>query len=745
MWKEIEMIAREPFRPSLPERTGAAEVFDREVGDVLGDRHLVRALFRAISSAIAKRRSVHLVGATPIEVFRHSLQATLTKIETQQKRLGVLRRLLGAADAYNDIESGQGLTASDCESSINFIYYSMVNRFQGEIAELLAVEPVLKLVARLRDERMVSKDAHVYWAETIQERVRPRVGKAPGRWAKGADGLIVSSSKERVDVHAIVEVKSMCLPQRVANQQIERHASRLKQGLRLDGTEIPPKNVHLTQGSLQRITVVPAAWKLSRRWRWVLNAKGDHSLHFPDRDSVVSPEQKVVIHSDASNHLITLGWSEEALAEAAYDLTFWYMQVVGRSAYADSGNLPKDWEMTPEDAGRNAIKAALYYLQESQVDCLAGNRIKPRQASLAARLYQVYGFGYAIAADTKDEGWREFEVDPPNTKDFYDQALARFQSERNIEGIANALCRIAALERRSGNLKEAQRLYREALSKFEETGDRLSQAKLLACIGDVSLAIPDGESACEAFRRSLWIYEGLNHKVGVADSLIGLGNAEGILDHLDSAEQCYRRAHAIAKSAGELLGTANAAASLADLMLYLRDYTSAVNQYREALPIYRQFKARQRELKVVRSLGEALWKGGELESGRAQIVESISLANKRAWIVEEAEAWGVLGDLEKHDGSLARAREAYSNALGLFRATEDLTSQGYLLIELGKISEALKSSEATDQYRAAVDVFSKAGHETGRKAAQKALAASNEECDSHPLERTGPGLESGAD
>lgn len=88
---------------------------------------------------------------------------------------------------------------------------------------------------------------------------------------------------------------------------------------------------------------------------------------------------------------ITLAWSQEALEQAAYEMTFRYMSQVGKHVYAKK-KLPKDWKnMTHEEAGMNAIKMALYYLP-----------LRPltrRKEELAIRFYNVYGFGYPLGID----------------------------------------------------------------------------------------------------------------------------------------------------------------------------------------------------------------------------------------------------------------------------------------------------------------------------------------------------------
>ena len=92
-------------------------------------------------------------------------------------------------------------------------------------------------------------------------------------------------------------------------------------------------------------------------------------------------------------------WSKEAIAEAAYEMTFWYMGKVGEIIYTQS--VPKEWsEMTASEAGRNAAKMMLYYA------ILRCRTVREEQRAIA--LYNSYGYGYALGMNYRNaEGRRE--------------------------------------------------------------------------------------------------------------------------------------------------------------------------------------------------------------------------------------------------------------------------------------------------------------------------------------------------
>ena len=94
---------------------------------------------------------------------------------------------------------------------------------------------------------------------------------------------------------------------------------------------------------------------------------------------------------------VRLRWSDEALAAAAYEMTFWYMASVGESVFRD-GVPGSAGGTTPAEAGRNAAKRALYYAG------IRARSLRERQRAIA--LYNAYGWGYALGANFVDKRGR---------------------------------------------------------------------------------------------------------------------------------------------------------------------------------------------------------------------------------------------------------------------------------------------------------------------------------------------------
>lgn len=327
----------------------------------------------------------------PLALFRHSVAAAIRHAEADGKRFDLFCRFLrhGPRDDHM-AEDLRALCLPDAETAatIRFIYHRIINRFQGELAELLAVGPIVRLLERLRLEGKVPSTTEAYLGDTVQA----RVGKGT-RAALAADLHLIDrgNDQENPSLVGIAEIKSYEIATEKLFAQIERHIQRGRRGLVVQG-----RPVSLARGSnrVLRIGVAPSAWKLPRTFRF----EGEGSGRLLHVDPPIPPAAEDRIEQVAERSWrITLRWSHEALASAAYDLTFWLMGEVGASVYAADPR-PEWAGMTPEEMGRNAAQAMLH-------SAIFRARTDWEKRRVIA-LYNAYGFGYALGANFVDKDGR---------------------------------------------------------------------------------------------------------------------------------------------------------------------------------------------------------------------------------------------------------------------------------------------------------------------------------------------------
>ena len=369
--------------------------------NTVGFKLLGEALGCDVETSLKKALALGAVfpdGTNPLSIFRESLAESIRTIETHQ-RSTLFQRFLrdGPYEDSGEIPPemiSERLSDDETAAAIRFVYYRVINYFQGALAELLAAAPCCKVLRRLKREGVLAKAARLYVGDAVGVYRQNRKDIL-----KGADFHILIEKPNRVTVAGVAEVKSYYKSKKKLKSQLDKHIVRAYGGLRVNDTDYPPENVIVGYGKERlavRITVLPDDWELPRTFRFEATKHG-RSLHVDPGVPAKQDDQIERIKDDRWH--ITLKWSKEALAAAAFEMTFWYMGKVGEVIY--SHGVPKELpKMTAAQAGYNAAKMMLYY---------AILRCRTKfESQRAIALYNSYGFGYALGTNFKNaEGRRE--------------------------------------------------------------------------------------------------------------------------------------------------------------------------------------------------------------------------------------------------------------------------------------------------------------------------------------------------
>lgn len=374
--------------------------------DTVGFELLGSSLGKEVESALQTALSggaVFASGHDALVIFRQALAASIRNIESHPRgRLFQEFLLKGPYENVGEIPTdlvAQRLSDADSAAAITFIYSHMVNCFKGAVTELLAARACLHLLRRLQQGGELPRNARLYVGDSVG--IYRERGKG---LLKGADQHILieehsSGTAPSIAVAGVTEVKSYIRSESHLREQLDQHLRRAKRGLRISGVDYPAERVNVGYGKDQRvvrIAVLPSDWKLPRSFRYE-NSESGRLLHL---DAGEPPRKDDEITQMGDNEWrINLRWSKEALAEVAYEMTFWYMGKIGELVYSKS--VPKGWEeMTTPEAGRNAAKMMLYYA------ILRCHNVREEQRAIA--LYNSYGYGYALGMNYKNaEGRRE--------------------------------------------------------------------------------------------------------------------------------------------------------------------------------------------------------------------------------------------------------------------------------------------------------------------------------------------------
>ncbi|QQR72941.1 MAG: hypothetical protein IPJ17_15810 [Holophagales bacterium] len=374
----------------------------------------------------------------PDDLFRSAVARAIRAIHAKDAD-GLMPQFLAKGPYFDAGEIPQErmadfLSDESVAAAIRFIHSSAINSFQGALAELLAVGPVCAIVERV----FGSNSPRVFCGDTVLAR-KPRIGS----WGKAADLHLLDVQGEgtlaEAFVRGVVEVKSYITTPEKLRFQVAQHLKRPSRGLLVQGHEISMERVRPDpKGSPPiEIMVVPSDWALSREI--CFDRDGDRI--FLAQVPVIPPQELDRIEMlEEGRWLVTLRWSQEALASVAYEMTFWYLGQLGQLAYGE--DRPRGWEdLPPEEAGREAAKMMLYY------SILRARTT--REASRAIALFNSYGFGYALGAHFVDHKGTRQELFFEDLEQIAQNGISRtesieFQDKESgrVRVIPPARCRI---------------------------------------------------------------------------------------------------------------------------------------------------------------------------------------------------------------------------------------------------------------------------------------------------------------
>lgn len=290
-------------------------------------------------------------------------------------------------------------TDAEVVKCLRFIYFHMVNKFKGDLAEFLAVPICRELEREWKRDGRLPPEAHFVWGSDLREPLGTDLDAGRRRsWHKGADGLFVVEETQEIGkigpgsdltVFGVVEVKSYRLSYRRAAPQIDHNLARLREGLKVRERKWSPDRLWFGKWDTRH-----------RSWSQTPVTATTHPkvlrlLVIPGQ--VEGPSTPGWRELSRDIFLATLPHTSDFLAAAAYDMTVWFIEQLGCRVFKE---LPSPWpEFTPEEAGFNAVKQALYYI-------LLRN-LPERAERIATRLYNVYGFGYDVAKGYRDMIWSD--------------------------------------------------------------------------------------------------------------------------------------------------------------------------------------------------------------------------------------------------------------------------------------------------------------------------------------------------
>lgn len=280
------------------------------------------------------------------------------------------------------------LSDAELVKCVNFISGHMVTKFQGEVCEILARDPLENLVLRLQMDGQLAPGGRLAFGDSIRCRA------ARGLWrVKGPDALYFTASKGLIRIHAIAEIKSGYVSPRNLDKQSRRHLAALRRGLWLNDAWSEPARIRVDDPVL-RVYIAPSSWLLSRRFHFEPTKTGRRLIM--DERPLPPIAQPGPREAAAHVWILELAWSHDALRAAAFELAHGYMAEVGEALAAVGLARP---DMPPADAGMNDFRHQLHVAIFRQQDAEPNKKRREKTIDL----YNVFGFGWALGHNFRNK------------------------------------------------------------------------------------------------------------------------------------------------------------------------------------------------------------------------------------------------------------------------------------------------------------------------------------------------------
>ena len=249
--------------------------------------------------------------------------------------------------------------------------------------------------------------------------------------------------------------------------------------------------------------------------------------------------------------------------------------------------------------------------------------------------------------------------------------------------------------------------WQQALTIYQEIGDRLGEAASLGSLGNIYNSLGEYEKAIDYFEQSLPIFQQLDNRQGEASSLNNLGLAYQNLGEYEKAIDYFEQSLPIFQQLGSYQEEANSLKYLGNVYLNLKKYNEAIDYYEQSLAIAQRIEERSIEATNLFSLGVAYQELGDY-------TKALDYYNKCLQTVIEIDKVGswrllivnVIGEFHLNLSQYSDALEAYQQAWAIAKEIDDRLEQGNSLNNIGRVYQFLdRYPEALESYQQALDVF----------------------------------------
>lgn len=245
------------------------------------------------------------------------------------------------------------------------------------------------------------------------------------------------------------------------------------------------------------------------------------------------------------------------------------------------------------------------------------------------------------------------------------QALSVFQELGDRRGAARALVTLGIIAWHTGDYPRAVDHLTRGIDLLAGV-DPSAEAAALGSLGIVHFLQGDNELALADYDRSAATARSVGDANIEAQALINAAQAYERCNRLDDAARCLARGTELAESIGNLIALADALNQRAALQLRAGDPSQAIATCTRALATVRQYEIVELEIQVLDTLARALFAQDDLETAVEHHRRQLALSSELGDRYNQAQAHDGIARCSAREGKPAQARRHWERARTLF-------------------------------------------------------------------------------
>jgi serine/threonine protein kinase/tetratricopeptide (TPR) repeat protein len=352
--------------------------------------------------------------------------------------------------------------------------------------------------------------------------------------------------------------------------------------------------------------------------------------------------------------------------------------------------LPASGDPRIDLAEANADEESADFKHEKEAAARAAQAARNRGAGmLAARAEYAQAYA-ALNLGEMDDALRL-------TKD----ALSTYTAEGDRNGQASMLRNLGTIRLMQGDLSTALGYYQDSLKLARQVGNRYSEGAATNQVASVLERQGKHSEALVQYQKTLALMREVGNRFAESIALNNVANILWAQGDLDAARRMYVQVSTIAQELGDKSGDAGAAVNVAHIDLQQADLKSADAQLERAEPLVRANGQRAILAEAVNSHGEVRLAQANFSEARQRYQEALSMREAlgdQLGIAESRESMAQLdmaaGQLAEAEKLLVIARKAFHEANSQDQEVAAVGDLARALIDQGKTADAVKALDS---------------------------------------------------